>query len=99
MPIICNLRSQARLAAKSAMSSQSPCVAAIIEKSTAVAMKQHGGKRRALIRPFWLGSCGCKVIHYRQRAAMNKALQNRNGGSSEVRLTKRSQFSKSADND
>jgi hypothetical protein len=46
---------------------------AIIEKSTAVAMKRHGGKRRALIRPFLLVPCGWKVIHYPQQAVMTKA--------------------------
>jgi hypothetical protein len=64
MPIICDLRNQGRLAARSAMSSRSPCVAAIIEKSTAVAMKRHGGKGRALIQLIPLVFCGCRVIHY-----------------------------------
>jgi hypothetical protein len=63
------------------MSSQSHCVAAIIEKSTAVAMKRHGGKRQALIRPFPPVSCGYKVIHYRRRAATIKARQRPVGGS------------------
>src|SRR5262249_54255166 len=38
---------QSRALGRKAMSSRSPCVAAIIAKFTAVAMKWHGGKRRA----------------------------------------------------
>src|SRR6516164_1955058 len=97
MLIICDLRNQGRLAAKSAMSSRFPCVAAIIEKSTALAMKRHGGKRQALIQLFAPVSCGCKVIHYRQRMA--KALQRPNNGSVGVRMTKRSRFLRLVRND
>jgi len=61
------------------MNSSFRCVAAIIEKSTAVAMKRHGGKRQALIRPFLLVFCGCKVIHYRQRAATTATPDQRIG--------------------
>jgi hypothetical protein len=50
------------------MSTRFHCVAAIIEKSTALAMKRHGGKRWALIRLFRLVPCGWKVIRYRQQA-------------------------------
>jgi hypothetical protein len=76
MLIICDLRNQGRLAAKSAMSSQSRCVVAIIARSTAVGMKRHGGKRWALIRPFSLVLCGWKAIHYPQGAVTNKAGKN-----------------------
>jgi hypothetical protein len=93
MLTICDSRNQKRLAAKSAMSSLCPCVVAIIATFTAVAMKRHGGKRPALIRPFPLVPCGWKAIHYRQRAATPKAESNG------VRLTKRSQFLKSVPND
>src|SRR5262252_1514447 len=60
-PIICDLRSQGRLAAKSAMSSRSHCVAATIASFTAAAMKHHGGKRRGIdptvsARALWLES-------------------------------------------
>src|SRR6516165_1224886 len=92
MLIICDLRSQGRLAAKSAMSSQSPCVVAIIARSTAVAMKRYGGKRWALIRPFPLAPCGWKAIHCPQRAVTNKAGRNPTSESNGVRTTKRSQF-------
>ena len=91
--IICDSRNQKRLAAKSAMSSLCPCVVAIIGRFTAVAMKQHGGKRRALIRPFPPAPCGWKAIRYPQRAATTKAESNG------VRLTKRSQFLKLVPND
>jgi hypothetical protein len=73
MHIICDLRNQKHLAAKSAMSSLCPCVVAIIARFTAVAMKQHGGKRPALIRPFPLVPCGWKAVHYPQPAATTKA--------------------------
>ena len=71
--IICDLRNQGHLAAKSAMSLRSPCVVAIIARSTAVAMKRHGGKRWASIRPFQRVPGGWKVIHYPQRAVTTKA--------------------------
>ena len=51
------------------MSTRFHCVAAIIEKSTALAMKRNGGKRWALTQLFRLVPCGWKVIHYRQQAA------------------------------
>jgi hypothetical protein len=73
MLIICDLRNQGRLAAKSAMSSLYPCAVAIIASFTAVAMKRHGGKKPALIRLFPLVPCGWKAIHYRHRAVMTKA--------------------------
>jgi hypothetical protein len=72
MLIICDLRNQGRLAAKSAMSSQFPYVVAIIARSTAVAMKRHGGKRWASIQPFPLVLCGWKAIHYPQGAVTTK---------------------------
>jgi hypothetical protein len=75
------------------MSSRSHCVVAIIEKSTAVAMKRHGGKKPALIRPFPPVPYGWKAIHYPQCAATTKAESNG------VRLTKRSQFLKLVPND
>jgi hypothetical protein len=37
-----------------------------------VAMKRHGGKRWALIRPFSRVLCGWKAIHCPQRAVTNK---------------------------
>src|SRR5262249_53397794 len=76
MLIICGLRNQGRLAAKSATSSRSPCVVAIIARSTAVAMKWHGGKKWALIRPLPRVPCGWKAIHCPGRAVTNKAGQN-----------------------
>jgi hypothetical protein len=93
------LRNQGRLAAKSAMSSRSPCVVAIIARSTAVAMKRHGGKRWALIRLFPLVPCGWKAIHYPQRAVTNKAGENLINESDGLRTTKRSQFLTWAPND
>src|SRR6516165_3864893 len=81
------------------MSSRSPCVAAIIEKSTAVAMKWRGGKRRASIQPFPLVPYGCKVIHYRWRAATLKARQHWINELVGVRINKRSQILKSTPND
>ena len=87
------------LAAKSAMSSQSPCVVAIIARSTAAAMKWHGGKRWALIRLFPLVLCGWKAIHYPQRVVTNKAGQNPTGESNRVETTKRSHFLMWAAND
>ena len=91
--IICDLRNQKRLAAKSAMSSLCRCVVAIIARFTAVAMKLHGGERPALIRPFPLVPCGWKAIRCPQRAVTTTAESNG------VRLTKRSQFLKSAPRD
>src|SRR6516225_5924022 len=91
--IICDLRNQKRLAAKSAMSSLCRCVVAIIARFTAVAMKLHGGERPALIRPFPLVPCGWKAIRCPQRAVTTTAESNG------VRLTKRSQFLKSAPHD
>src|SRR5215470_13069245 len=99
MLIIYGLRSQRRLAAKSATSSRFPCVVAIIASSTAVAMKWHGGKRSALIQPFPLVPCGWKAIHYPQRAVTNKAGQNPTGESNRVRTAKRSHFLMWAAND
>ena len=93
--IICDLRNQKRLAAKSAMSSLCPCVVAIIARFTAVAMKRHGGTRPALIRPFPLVPCGWKAIRCPERA-VTKAGRSPIG---EVRLTKRSQFLKSVRHD
>jgi hypothetical protein len=81
--IICDLRSHGRSAAKSAMNSPSRCVVAIIEKSTAVAMKPRGGKKRALIQPFRPVFSGSKVIHCREQAV--KAVESLIG-----RITKRS---------
>src|SRR6516162_8658900 len=89
MLIICGLRSQRRLAAKSATSSRFPFAEDIIARSTAVAMNWHGGKRWALIRPFPLVPCGWKAIHCPQRAVTTKA----------VRLTKRSQYLRSVRHD
>src|SRR6516225_9539077 len=91
--IICDLRNQKRLAAKSAMSSLCRCVVAIIARFIAVAMKQHGGTRPALIRPFPLVPCGWKAIRCPQRAVTTKAESNG------VRLTKRSQLLKSVPHD
>jgi hypothetical protein len=90
---ICDSPNQKRLAAKSAMSSLCRCVVAIIARFTAVAMKQHGGTRPALIRPFPLVPCGWKAIRCPQRAVTTKAESNG------VRLTKRSQLLKSVPHD
>ena len=46
------------------MSLRSRYAVAIIARSTGVAMKRYGGKRRALIRPFPLAPCGWKAIRY-----------------------------------
>jgi hypothetical protein len=71
--IICDLRNQGRLAAESATNSLCRCVVAIIGRSTAVAMKRHGGKKPALIRPFRLVLCGWKAIRYPDRVVTTKA--------------------------
>ncbi len=72
MPIICDLRSPGRSDAKSAMSSPSLYVAAIIVRCIIVAMKPHGGSKQALIRLFRPVSSGWKVTHCRlpQQAVM-----------------------------
>ena len=50
------------------MSSPCRCAAAIIARSIAVAMKPHGGKRPALIRPSLPARCGWRRIRCRQAA-------------------------------
>jgi hypothetical protein len=56
-----------------------------------VAMKRHGGKRWALIRPFPRVPCGWKAIHCPQRAVTTARL-NPISEPNGVRTTKQSQF-------
>ena len=74
------------------MNSPSLCVGAIIARRTAVAMKPHGGKKQALIRPFRPVFSGSKVIHCREQAvnAVEHLID---------RVTKRSQIWMLAPND
>ena len=65
-PIICASRKAGRSAARSAMSSPSRCVAAIIARSIATAMKPHGGERLGSIRRSRPARCGSKRIRWRR---------------------------------
>ena len=60
-PITYGTRSTERSDARSAMNSPCPCAAVIIARSTAVAMKLHGGEKLGLIRHSQRACCGSKV--------------------------------------
>ena len=53
------------------MSSPCRCAAAIIARSIAVAMKPHGGKMLALIRPSLPARCGWRRIRCRRTSGQN----------------------------
>jgi hypothetical protein len=59
-PIICDLRSHARLAARSATSSPCRCAGDTIVRFIALVTKRHGGTGLELIQMSLLVRCGCK---------------------------------------
>ena len=66
IPTICGSRKGGHSVARSAMSSPSRSAAGTIARSTAAAMKPHGGGKSESIRRSLPGRCGWKLIRCRQ---------------------------------